>query len=237
VYYSNKSALQSLLRVRAAPTRPHNPFIIRAIIDEYLRAYVVPCLIVWSLPCLRHILSHPHIHAHNSARAACAFEGAAGQRATRARSAEGERTWIVLRDRAEARSKVGKSIAERSGEPNAHRSQSTRCGVQLTEHVVSEEEVVGSETGRRDVVGPHIRRDEVRRGWEHGPAIHISSARTSTKISAFVQHAHSKSWKERMPCARLDPTAMRVRALVRFSCRTRAELVRCLNKTAAHAVP
>ena len=113
MYYSNKSALQSLLRVRAAPTRPHNPFIIRAIIDEYLRAYVVPCLIVWSLPCLRHILSHPHIHAHNSARAACAFEGAAGQRATRARSAEGERTWIVLRDRAEARSKVGKSIAER----------------------------------------------------------------------------------------------------------------------------
>ena len=124
MYYSNKSALQSLLRVRAAPTRPHNPFIIRAIIDEYLRAYVVPCLIVWSLPCFRHILSHPHIHAHNSARAACAFEGAAGQRATRARSAEGERTWIVLRDRAEARSKVGKSIAERSGEPSVQSVQS-----------------------------------------------------------------------------------------------------------------
>ena len=61
-----------------------------------------------------------NVQAHNSAHAACAFEGAAGQRATRARSAEGERTWIVLRDRAEARSKVGKSIAERAertGEP------------------------------------------------------------------------------------------------------------------------
>jgi hypothetical protein len=70
-----------------------------------------------------------NVQAHNSAHAACAFEGAAGQRATRARSAEGERTWIVLRDRAEARSKVGKSIAERaerSGEPSEPSVQSVQ---------------------------------------------------------------------------------------------------------------
>jgi hypothetical protein len=72
----------------SAHTRPHNPFVIRAIIDEYLLAYVlVYCLLelnmlcdcgtqgcgdhsplttyvlVWSLPCLRHILSQDAVAA------------------------------------------------------------------------------------------------------------------------------------------------------------------------------
>ena len=78
-------------------------------------------------------------------------------------------------------------------------------------------EDVGCETGHPLVIGPQIRRDEVRRGWEHGvagrghgPVIHKCSARTTAKINPCARpalargpagRAHAKAW--------LDPTTMR----------------------------